>query len=39
MNFQYDFPSNPIALLKYYYVLVFDFFAMQDATESFITQT
>ena len=35
MNFQDDIPSAPIDRFKDYYVLVFDFTSMQDATETF----
>ena len=33
MNFQGDFPSNPIDKFKNHYLLVFDLTSLQDATE------
>ena len=34
MNVQYDIPSNPIDKFKDYYVLIFDWTSLQDATEN-----
>ena len=34
MNFQDDIPSIPIDVFKDHYVLVFDVFSMQEATEN-----
>ena len=34
MNFQDDFPANPIDIFKDHYVILFDLSSMQDDTEN-----